>query len=61
MIELHDQMFVSSNLHGTNAFKVCESEMVMVKDLFFENLLLNSVITTKKKQKIANININDQF
>ena len=25
--------------HGTNAFKVCESEMVMVKDLFFENLL----------------------
>ena len=61
MIELHDQMFVSSNPHGTNALKVCESEMVMVKDLFFENLLLNSVITTKKKQKIANININDQF
>ena len=23
--------------HGTNAFKVCESEMLMVKDLFFEN------------------------
>ena len=23
--------------HGTNAFKVCESEMVMVKDLFLEN------------------------
>ena len=23
---------------GTNAFKVCESEMLMVKDLFFEKL-----------------------
>ena len=23
--------------YGTNAFKVCESEMLMVKDLFFEN------------------------
>ena len=34
--------------HGANAFKVCESEMVMVKDLFYENLLWNSVITTKK-------------
>ena len=22
---------------GTNAFKACESEMLMVKDLFFEN------------------------
>ena len=22
--------------YGTNAFKVCESEMLMVKDLFFE-------------------------
>ena len=52
MIELHDQMFVSSNPHGTNAFKVCESEMVMVKDLFFENLLLNSVITTKKSKRL---------
>ena len=25
--------------HGANAFKMCESEMVMVKDLFYENLL----------------------
>ena len=24
--------------HGTNAFKVCESEMLMVKNLFFEKL-----------------------
>ena len=24
--------------YGTNAFKVCESEMLMVKDLFFEKL-----------------------
>ena len=23
--------------YGTNAFKVCESEMLMVKDLFFKN------------------------
>ena len=25
--------------YGTNAFKVCESEMLMVKDLFFEIVL----------------------
>ena len=25
--------------YGTNAFKVCESEMLMVKDLFFEMVL----------------------
>ena len=25
--------------HGTNAFKVCESEMLMMKDLFFEIVL----------------------
>ena len=24
--------------YGTNAFKVCESEMLTVKDLFFEKL-----------------------
>ena len=24
--------------YGTNVFKVCESEMLMVKDLFFEKL-----------------------
>ena len=24
--------------YGANAFKVCESEMMIVKDLFFENL-----------------------
>ena len=24
--------------YGTNALKVCESEMLMVKDLFFEKL-----------------------
>ena len=27
--------------YGTNVFKICESEMVMVKDLFFEKLKLN--------------------
>ena len=26
--------------YGTNVFKVCESEMLMVKDLFFEKLLM---------------------
>ena len=25
--------------YGTNAFKACESEMLMVKDLFFEMVL----------------------
>ena len=29
---------VTTYPYGTNAFKVCESEMVMVKDLFFEKL-----------------------
>ena len=24
--------------YGSNVFKVCESQMLMVKDLFFENL-----------------------
>ena len=37
--------------YGTNAFKVCESEMLMVKDLFFEKLQWNSATT---------ININDK-
>ena len=27
---------VTTYPYGTNAFKVCESEMLMVKDLFFE-------------------------
>ena len=38
--------------YGTNAFKVCESEMLKVKDLFFERLQWSSVTT---------ININDQL
>ena len=29
---------VTTYPYGTNAFKVCESEMLMVKDLFFEKL-----------------------
>ena len=29
---------VTTYPYGTNAFKLCESEMVMVKDLFFEKL-----------------------
>ena len=29
---------VTTYPYGTNGFKVCESEMVMVKDLFFEKL-----------------------
>ena len=51
---------VTTYPHGTNAFKVCESEMVMVKDLFFEKLQWNSVTTTIKA-KFANVNIKDQF
>ena len=51
---------VTTYPYGTNAFKVCESEMVMVKDLFFEKLQWNSVTTTIKA-KFANVNIKDQF
>ena len=29
---------VTTYPQGTNAFKVCESEMMMVKNLFFEEL-----------------------
>ena len=43
---------VTTYPYGTNAFKVCESEMLTVKDLFFEKLQWNIVTT---------ININDQF
>ena len=32
---------VTTYPYGTNAFKVCESEMLMVKDLFFEKLKWN--------------------
>ena len=28
---------VTTYPHGTNAFKVCESEMMIVEDLFLEN------------------------
>ena len=28
---------VTTYPHGTNAFKVCESEMMIVRDLFVEN------------------------
>ena len=31
--------------YGTNVFKVCESEMLAVKDLFFEKLQWNRVTT----------------
>ena len=34
--------------NGTNMFKVCESEMLMVKDLF-EKLWWNSVATINRK------------
>ena len=30
---------ITTYLYGTNAFKVCESEMLKVKDLFFEMVL----------------------
>ena len=38
--------------YGTNAFKVCESEMLMVKDLFFENyneIVLNNTLIIMKQ------------
>ena len=34
-LQTHDK--ITTYPYGTNAFKVCESEMLMVKDLFFEN------------------------
>ena len=35
-LQAHDK--ITTYPYGTNAFKVCESEMLMVKDLFFEKL-----------------------
>ena len=35
--------------YGTNAFKVCDSEMLLVKDLFFEKLQWNSITTINAK------------
>ena len=35
-LQTHDK--IKTYPYGTNAFKVCESEMLMVKDLFFEKL-----------------------
>ena len=35
--------------YGTNAFKVCESEMLMAKDLFFEKLLMKQYYNNKYK------------
>ena len=35
--------------YGTNALKVCESEVLMVKNLFFEKLQWNSVTTMNIK------------
>ena len=42
---------ISTYPYGANAFKVCESEMLMVylKDLFFEKLQWNSVTTINMK------------
>ena len=41
--------------YGLNSLKVCESEMLMVKDLFFEKLQWNSVTTINTKM----INLDD--
>ena len=30
---------IETYLHETNAFKVCKSEMLLIKDLFFEMVL----------------------
>ena len=36
---------ITTCLYGSNAFKVYESEMLMVRDIFFEKLQWNSVET----------------
>ena len=40
--------------HGLNALNVCENEMLMVKDLFFENLHWNSVTTLNTQKPTRN-------
>ena len=49
--------------YGSNVFKVCESQMLMVKDLFFENLQWNSVTTINTCLKSTSClqRINDQL
>ena len=53
---------VTSYPYGKNAFKVCESEMLMVKDLFLEKLQWISVTTinTCLKSTSCSQRINDQ-
>ena len=52
--------------HGTNAFKVCESEMMIVRNLFVENyadcpFYDEIALQSQQRQNIKNVNINDQF
>ena len=53
--------------HGTNAFKVCESEMMMiVRDCFVKNyadcpFCDEIILQQQQRQKITNVNMNDQF
>ena len=62
MIKDYKHLIGLKHPYGTNAFKVCESEMLMVKDLFFEKLQWNSVTTnTCLKTVVAAQCINDQF
>ena len=57
---------ITTNPHGTNAFKVCESEMMIVRNLFVENyadcpFYDEIVLQSQQRQNIKNVNINDQF
>ena len=45
--------------YGTNVFKVCENEMLAVKDLFFEKLQQNSVTTINIKMINFNNYVNE--
>ena len=49
MIKDYKHLIGLKHPYGTNTFKVCESEMLMVKDLFFEKLQWNSVTTINIK------------
>ena len=50
---------ITTHPYGTNVFKVCENEMLVVKNLFFEKLLQSSVTTINIKMINFNNYINE--
>ena len=50
---------ITTHPYGTNVFKVCENEMLVVKNLFFEKLLQSSVTTINIKRINFNNYINE--